>query len=189
MAVLSDALLSGEAAKARERVAKPSPAFITLRAQPKNRRASQATRIDFEFWLASVVNNLVSRVSLLPVPWTEVASFTLYFFYWHSVENRSNLVMIFAGELNELVREKDLLSLERKCEHHATETAINNAREMQKQAAKSAKDAGKNKGIRAISKKVVDKNVHATIAKGNMGYDKYTVPDTVAVKTSFAAFL
>ncbi|CAH3177343.1 unnamed protein product [Porites lobata] len=48
-------------------------------------------------------------------------------------------------EFNELVREKDLLSLERKCEHHATETAINNAREMQKQAAKSAKDAGKNK--------------------------------------------
>ena len=96
-------------------------------------------------------------------------------------------MIIFAGELNELVREKDLLSLERKCEHHATETAINNAREMQKQAAKSAKDAGKNKGIRAISKKVVDN--HATIAKGNMGYDKYTVPDTVAVKTSFAAFL
>lgn len=45
------------------------------------------------------------------------------------------------------MREKDLLSLERKCEHHATETAINNAREMQKQAAKSAKDAGKNKGM------------------------------------------
>ena len=63
------------------------------------------------------------------------------------MENHSNLVIIFAGELNELVREKDLLSLERKCEHHATETAINNAREMQKQAAKSAKDAGKNKGI------------------------------------------
>ena len=63
------------------------------------------------------------------------------------MENHSNLVIIFAGEFNELVREKDLLSLERKCEHHATETAINNAREMQKQAAKSAKDAGKNKGI------------------------------------------
>lgn len=46
-----------------------------------------------------------------------------------------------------MAREKDLLTLERKCEHHATETAINNAREMQKQAAKSAKDAGKNKGI------------------------------------------
>lgn len=44
------------------------------------------------------------------------------------------------------MREKDLLALEKKCEHHATETAMNNAREMQKQAAKSAKDAGKNKG-------------------------------------------
>lgn len=52
----------------------------------------------------------------------------------------------FVGELNELIHEKDLLALEKKCEHHATETAMNNAREMQKQAAKSAKDAGKNKG-------------------------------------------
>ena len=33
----------------------------------------------------------------------------------------------------------------------------------------------------AISRKVVGKNVHATIPKGNMGYDQYTVPDTVAV--------
>ena len=41
----------------------------------------------------------------------------------------------------------------------------------------------------AISRKVVGKNVHATIPKGNMGYDKYTVPETVAVKTSFIAFL
>ena len=32
-------------------------------------------------------------------------------------------------------------------------------------------------------------NVHALIPKGNMGYDQYTVPDTVAVKTSFVAFL
>ena len=39
----------------------------------------------------------------------------------------------------------------------------------------------------AISRKVVGKNVHATIPKGNMGYDQYTVPDTVAVKTSFVA--
>ena len=31
----------------------------------------------------------------------------------------------------------------------------------------------------AISRKVVRKNVHATIPKGNMGYDQYTVPDTV----------
>ena len=55
MAVLSDALLSGEAAKARERVAKSSPAFITLHAQLKNRRATQAVCIDFEFWLVRQV--------------------------------------------------------------------------------------------------------------------------------------
>ena len=50
------------------------------------------------------------------------------------------------------MREKDLLALEKKCEHHATETAMSNAREMQKQAAKlkSAKDAGKNKGKSVI---------------------------------------
>ena len=29
----------------------------------------------------------------------------------------------------------------------------------------------------AISRKVVGRNVHATIPKGNMGYDQYTVPD------------
>ena len=32
-------------------------------------------------------------------------------------------------------------------------------------------------------------NVHATIPKGNMGYDQYTVPDTVAVEPTFIAFL
>ena len=31
--------------------------------------------------------------------------------------------------------------------------------------------------------------MHATIPKGNMGYDEYTVPDTVAVALSFIAFL
>ena len=31
--------------------------------------------------------------------------------------------------------------------------------------------------------------MHATMAKGNMGYDQYTVPDTVAVEPTFAAFL
>ena len=39
-----------------------------------------------------------------------------------------------------------------------------------------------------ISRKVVGKNVHATIPKGNMGYDQYTVPDTVAVEPNFVAF-
>lgn len=66
-------------------------------------------------------------------------------------------------EVNELAREKDLLSLERKCEHHATETAINNAREMQKQAAKSAKDAGKNKvELSAVTEdnKVLKQRIH-----------------------------
>ena len=33
----------------------------------------------------------------------------------------------------------------------------------------------------AISGKVVGQTVHETIPKGNMGYDQYTVPDTVAV--------
>ena len=41
----------------------------------------------------------------------------------------------------------------------------------------------------AISRKVVGKNVHATIPKGNMGYDQYTVPDTVAVEPTFVALL
>ena len=41
----------------------------------------------------------------------------------------------------------------------------------------------------AISRKVVGKNLHAIIPKGNMGYDQYTVPDTVAVEPTFVAFL
>ena len=40
----------------------------------------------------------------------------------------------------------------------------------------------------AISRKVVGKNVHAAIPKGNMGYDQYTVPDTEAVEHTFVAF-
>ena len=43
--------------------------------------------------------------------------------------------------------------------------------------------------ITAISRKVVRKNVHAIIPKGNMGYVKYTVLDTVAVEPTFVAFL
>ena len=38
-----------------------------------------------------------------------------------------------------------------------------------------------------ISRKVVGKNVHATISIGNMGCDQYTVPDTVAVEPTFVA--
>ena len=41
----------------------------------------------------------------------------------------------------------------------------------------------------AISRKFVGKNVHATIPKGNMGYDQYAIPDNVAVKHRFVAFL
>ena len=40
----------------------------------------------------------------------------------------------------------------------------------------------------AISSKVVRRNVHTTIPK-IMGYDKYTVPDTIAVEPTFVAFL
>ena len=41
----------------------------------------------------------------------------------------------------------------------------------------------------AISRKVVGKNVYPTIPKGNVGYDQYTVPDTVAVDgTYFSCF-
>ena len=41
----------------------------------------------------------------------------------------------------------------------------------------------------AILRKVVGKHVLATIPKSNMGYDQYTVPDTVAVEPTFVAFL
>ena len=41
----------------------------------------------------------------------------------------------------------------------------------------------------AISRKDVGEKVHATIPKGNVGHDKYTVPDTVAVEPAFVAFL
>ena len=41
----------------------------------------------------------------------------------------------------------------------------------------------------AISRKIVGKNVHATVPKGNMGYDQYTVPNTATVEPTFAARL
>ena len=40
-----------------------------------------------------------------------------------------------------------------------------------------------------ISRKVVGKNTQATIPKGNMRYDQYTVPETVVVVPVFVAFL
>ena len=39
-----------------------------------------------------------------------------------------------------------------------------------------------------ISRKVVGKNVHAKIPKGNMGYDQYTVPNDCSCRTYFCCF-
>ena len=43
--------------------------------------------------------------------------------------------------------------------------------------------------IQLFRESLSEKNVHATIPKGNMGYNQFTVSDTVAVKPSFVAFL
>ena len=43
--------------------------------------------------------------------------------------------------------------------------------------------------IQLFRERLSEKNVHATIPKGNMGYDQYIVPDTVAVEPTFVAFL
>ena len=40
----------------------------------------------------------------------------------------------------------------------------------------------------AISRKVVGKDVHATIPKGNIGYDQYTVPDDCSCRSYFCCF-
>ena len=40
----------------------------------------------------------------------------------------------------------------------------------------------------AISRKVVGKNVHATIPKGYMGYDQCIVPDDCSCRTYFCCF-
>ena len=40
----------------------------------------------------------------------------------------------------------------------------------------------------AISRKVVGKNVHATIPKGNMGYDRCTVSDVCSCRTYICCF-
>ena len=42
--------------------------------------------------------------------------------------------------------------------------------------------------IKAISRKIVGKNVLATIPNGNMGYDQYTVPDDCSSRTYFCCF-
>ena len=46
-----------------------------------------------------------------------------------------------------------------------------------------------NDAYTAISRKVVGEKVLETIPKGNVGHDRYTVPDTVAVEPAFVAFL
>ena len=43
--------------------------------------------------------------------------------------------------------------------------------------------------MQLFRERLSEKNVHATIPKGNMRYDQYTVPDTVAVELTFFAFL
>ena len=43
-------------------------------------------------------------------------------------------------------------------------------------------------GHTAISRKVVGKNMHATIPKGNMGYDQYNVPNDCSYRTYFCCF-
>ena len=43
--------------------------------------------------------------------------------------------------------------------------------------------------IQLFRERLSEKNVHATIPKGNMGYNQFTVSDTVAVEPSFVAFL
>ena len=40
----------------------------------------------------------------------------------------------------------------------------------------------------AISRKVVGKNVHATVPKGNMGYDLYTFPNDCSCRIHFFCF-
>ena len=43
--------------------------------------------------------------------------------------------------------------------------------------------------IQLFRERLSEKNVHATISKGDMGFDQFTVSDTVAVEPSFVAFL
>ena len=41
--------------------------------------------------------------------------------------------------------------------------------------------------IQLFLERLSEKNVHATIPKGSMGYDQFTVPDTVAFEPTFVA--
>ena len=46
----------------------------------------------------------------------------------------------------------------------------------------------RNRPYTVISRKVVGKNVHATIPKGNLGYDQYVVPNDCSCRTYFCCF-
>ena len=46
-----------------------------------------------------------------------------------------------------------------------------------------------NTDIQLFREGLSEKKVHATIPKGNLGYDQYTVSDTVAVEPTFTASL
>ena len=50
-------------------------------------------------------------------------------------------------------------------------------------------DGDSQRYIQLFRERLSEKNVHATIPKGNMGYVQYNVPDTVAVEPTFVAFL
>ena len=43
--------------------------------------------------------------------------------------------------------------------------------------------------IQLFRGRLSEKKVHATIAKGNMGYDQFPVLDTVAFEPTFVTFL
>ena len=45
-----------------------------------------------------------------------------------------------------------------------------------------------NRPYTVISRKVVGKNVHVTIPKGNLGYDQYVVPNDCSCRTYFCCF-
>ena len=42
--------------------------------------------------------------------------------------------------------------------------------------------------IQLFRQRVAEKKVHATVSKGNMGYDQYTVPDDCSCRTYFCCF-
>ena len=68
--------------------------------------------------------------------------------------------------------------------HRTAEMATNDT----KMGTNCDSDNEKHNSNTAISRKVVRKTMHATIPKGNMGYDQCNFPDTVDVESTFVAF-